>query len=156
MSRPGFLHAYEQWRERKLCLPEEYFGDVYDGFVWKSFCNGYLSSPYSYLLTLNVDWFQPFKHLEYSVGGIYMTIQNLPRALRYREENIILVGIVPGLKEPSLTINSYLAPLVKELKDFYLGISLLSTHNTPVTVQLALSCVSCDIPASRPQCSTWL
>lgn len=32
---------------------------------------------------LNIDWFQPFKYTNYSVGAIYMTILNLPRHLRF-------------------------------------------------------------------------
>ena len=38
--------------------------------------NDFLSAPYNYLLTLNVDWFSPFDHGCYSVGAIYLTIQN--------------------------------------------------------------------------------
>ncbi len=35
--------------------------------IWKSFeSSGYLDHPYSYLLSINVDWFQPFKHTTYS------------------------------------------------------------------------------------------
>lgn len=71
---------------------------------------------------MNIDWFQPYKHLNYSVGVIYLTIMNLPRSLRYKRENILLVGIIPGPHEPS--INSYLDPLVKELLYFWDGIHL--------------------------------
>ena len=55
------------------------YGDIYDGSVWKQFSKDYLTAPYSLMLSLNVDWFQPFKHLQFSVGGIYLVIQNLPR-----------------------------------------------------------------------------
>jgi len=78
-------------------------GDIYDGLIWKSFRDNYLSAPYSYLLTLNVDWFQPFKRTKYSVGAIYATIQNLPREKQFKEEFIILIGLLPGPKEPSLS-----------------------------------------------------
>ena len=66
------------------------------------------------ILCLNVDWFQPFKHTQYSVGTIYLTIQNLLRQERYKQENIILVGMTPGTKEPPLTIDSYLSPLIND------------------------------------------
>ena len=52
-----------------------------------------LSSPHCWLLTLNVDWFEPFECGGYSVGAIYLSIQNLPRDVRFRPENIILVGV---------------------------------------------------------------
>ena len=66
-------------------------------------------------LLVNVDWFNPFKRAHYSAGGIYLTVLNLPRRLRFKKENSILVGVIPSPKEPSLSINSYLAPLVQEL-----------------------------------------
>lgn len=63
------------------------------------------------------------------VGAIYMTINNLPRAERYRKENIILVGIIPGPKEPKKEqINNYLRHLVDELIELYNGIKM-KLHN---------------------------
>lgn len=56
---------------------------------------------------LNVDWFKPFKHTVYSVGVIYLVIQNLPRTVRFKPENIIIVGTIPGQNEPKLTISTY-------------------------------------------------
>ena len=43
---------------------------------------------------LNVDWFNPFKHGNYSMGAIYLSILNLPRQLRFREQQAILVGLI--------------------------------------------------------------
>ena len=113
----------------------------------------FLSSPYSLLLTLNVDWFQPFKHVQHSVGCIYLVIQNLPIKERYKEENVILVGIMPGPHEASLTIDSYLLPMIHELQAYYSnGLSVLSHFGHEITIRLALSCISCDIPATRKVC----
>ena len=151
--RPGFLRECEEWRERERTIPENILGDISDGLVWKSFKEHFLSSPFSYLLTINVDWFQPFKRTEYSVGGIYATIQNLPREKRYKEENAILIGIIPGPKEPSLSIDTYLKPLINELKSMYVnGISVSTPQGTQITVRVAVSCISCDIPATRKVC----
>ena len=153
VSRPGFLNMCEQWRMRESVIPTDYLGDVYDGDVWKHFRVNFLSVPYSYLLCLNVDWFQPFKHTQYSVGAIYVTIQNLPRRERYKPENIVLIGIIPGPKEPSLTIDSYLQPLVNELNEYYTeGFLALTPFNTRIRIRLALCCVACDIPATRKVC----
>ena len=151
--RPGFLSSCEKWRERESVIPSDILGDIYDGLIWKSFRSDFLAAPYSYLLTLNVDWFQPYKHIQYSVGSIYLTIQNLPREERYKEENIMLVGVIPGPKEPSLSIDSYLHPLINELTSYYSqGLSVQSCYGNTVTIRLALSCVSCDVPASRKVC----
>ena len=102
---------------------------------------------------MNVDWFEPFERGVYSVGVIYLTVQNLPREERYKPENIILVGIIPGPSEPKLSINSYLAPLVIELQEAWgKGFTLTTYNKSIVTVKLALTCVACDIPASRKVC----
>lgn len=91
-------------------MPEGFISDIYDGDMWKRFnsSDGYnfLSSPHCYLLILNVDWFEPFEHGVYSIGAIYLTIQNLPRNERYKPQNIIIVGVLPGPREPKKTINT--------------------------------------------------
>ena len=139
-------------------IPHGYLGDIYNGRVWHEFqtestLKHFLETPQFYLLTLNVDWFQPFTHPQYSVGAIHLTVQNLPRSERYKEENVILVGIIPGPSEPSLTASSYLAPLVQELQHAWnVGLHIKIASNSVVTIRLALSCVTCDIPASGKVC----
>ena len=82
-----------------------------------------------------------------------MCIQNLLRDVRYGFENIILVGIMAGPKEAKKTINSFLTPLVFELQEAWNHcFSAMSPQNIPVRIKLALSCVTCDIPASRKVC----
>ena len=90
--------------------------------MWKYFNTpsgqSFLSFLHCYLLTLNVDWFEPFERGVYSVGAIlYLTIQNLPHDIRYNAENILLVSIIPGPREPKKTINSYIMPLINELQE---------------------------------------
>lgn len=103
-------------------------------------------------MTLNVDWFQPFKRSTYSAGVIYLCIQNLPRTERYLAENIILIGVIPGPKEPEKKINSFLEPLVRELQLLWKGVTMKSIGDTIVHVRAALTCVACDIPAARKVC----
>ena len=59
-------------------------------------------------LMLNCNWFQPFHHTQYSIGVIYLVILNLPRTIRFKPENIIIVGIISGPSEP--TANLILGP----------------------------------------------
>ena len=80
----------------------------------------------------NIDWFQPYKHTNYSVGAIYITIMNLPRSVRLRRENVILVFCL-GPGEPKHDINPYIEPLVDELSDLWTGVTL---QLTGVTLQL--------------------
>ena len=150
LARRDLLNDCEHWRHRNP--PADTFSDVYDGNIWKEFSD-FVSVPFSLLLCLNVDWFQPFKHLTYSVGAVYLSILNLPRHKRNKMENIILVGIIPGPREPHLTLNSYLTPLVTELKELWIhGVKVQDSKGAQLTVRVALACVNCDIPASRKVC----
>ena len=100
---------------------------------------------------LNVDWFNPFKKGLYSAGAIYLSILNLPRLVHFKEENSILIGLIPGPKEPSLTINSYIAPLVNELEALRDGVWMEcpGMDSNRVKVIAKLICLSSDIPATR-------
>ena len=135
--------------------------DVYDGQIWNDFkiVDGkpFLSSEdtLGIGLMLNVDWFQPFKHTTYSDGAVYLTIMNLPRAVRFKRKNVILVGILPGPSEPRRDINSYMEPLVEELEDLWKGVRLCVNSRvilSQIIVRCALLCVACDLPARRKLC----
>ncbi|XP_056015784.1 uncharacterized protein LOC125660837 isoform X1 [Ostrea edulis] len=103
---------------------------------------------------LNLDWFQPFKHVKYSVGVLYAVILNLPRSERFRLKNVLLIGVIPDLKhEPS--VNSFITPLVNELKVAWSqGFQLASYKSLHVkkNFKVTLMCVGCDIPATRKLC----
>ena len=107
--------------------------------------------PYNLGLMLNVDWFQPYDHVQYSVGVIYLIILNLPRAERYKIENIIIVGCIPGPREPC-NMNSYLQPLVDDLLKLWKGITVRLPSSDEVVIRGALLGVSCDLPATRKIC----
>ena len=153
LLHPTFVDQCELWRTRKA-KPRE-FCDVYDEQIWKDFqsFNGkpFLSLPFNFALQLNVDWFQPFIHTQHSEGVIYMSIMNLPRSERYLQENTILVGVIPGPKEPSKTINSLLEPMVDDLIQLWEGV-VLNYKDSTVLVRVALLLSGCDIPAARKTC----
>lgn len=80
-------------------------------------------------------------------------IGNLPRSERFKLENFLVVGTIPGPREPKKHINSYLRPLVDELVDLWKGVYLKTTSMFGfVPGRCALLCVSCDLPASRKVC----
>ena len=60
------------WRNRNLV--DGVMTDIYDGATWKSFLNRdgneILASRYGIGLAINVDWFQLYTHVAYSVGVI--------------------------------------------------------------------------------------
>ena len=103
---------------------------------------------------LNVDWFNPYDETPYSAGVLYFVIQNLPRSERYRFENIILAGIIPGPREPKKHINTFLLPNVADLKKLYTGIIIPNPQSFCGTtlIRAAISCISCDLPATRKVC----
>ena len=155
LSRTGFIERCEHWRNRQGTVDE--LEDVYDGRVWNDFLNvqgrDFLSQPHSFGLMMNIDWFQPFKHTNYSVGAIYMVIMNLPRAERFKPENVIICGIIPGPKESKKHINSFLSKLVIELLDLWEGMYInVRNHPLPIRIRAALMCVASDIPATRKVC----
>jgi hypothetical protein len=154
LNRSDFTELCEHWRSREC---NSSLSDIYDGKIWKEFqyINGqpYLAAPYVYALMLNVDWFQPYKHTQASVGAMYLTIMNLPYAKRFKRENIILLGIIPGPSEPARDINQYLRPLVKELMQYFTGVpmKIYGKKDTHI-VRCLLIGVPCDMPAGRKAC----
>ena len=132
------------------------FNDIFDGQIWNDFMNPegvpFLSQPYNFALSLNVDWFQPYKNSVYATGAIYVAVLNLPRTERFKSENILLLGVIPGPKEPELTINTFLKPFVKELLELWNAVTMQTYDNRLVFVRAALICVACDIPAARKVC----
>ena len=98
---------------------------------------------------LNIDWFQPFKHRTYSVGVMYLVFMNLPRNIRFKWENVVLLGLIPRPSEPPLHINTYLNPLVVDRLALWRGVSFMMADNSKATIRCALLCVACDLPAGR-------
>ena len=76
----------------------------------------------------------------------------MPSNLRFHEDNIILVGILPGPHEPKLTINTFLQPMVDDLLEFWDGVTLNFPEKGNKCVRCALLCMSCDLPAGRKTC----
>ena len=144
----------ELWRKRDKSDELE---DSFDGKVWNDFMNPqgvpFLCQPYNFTLSINVDWFQPYEGSVYAAGALYIAILNLPRTECYKANNIHLLGIIPGPKEPELTINTFLRPFVSKLLDLWNGAVTMKTHdNRLVLVRAALLCVACDIPAAHKVC----
>ena len=102
---------------------------------------------------LNCDWFQPYHQTQYSVGVIYLVVLNLPRDLRFKPENVIVAGIIPGPKEPKQhQMNSYLRPLVKELNSLWTDGFEIKNGLQQYKIFAALSGTVCDIPATQKVC----
>ena len=158
LQKPGFPERCEEWRKRGINDSDQ-MTDIFDGQLWKDFQkhNGedFLNTHRNYGLMLNFDFFQPMKHRkDYSVGVLYLVVLNLPRAERFKWENVIVVGIIPSMGKEPKNLNSFLKPLVEELKALWKGVCLRSSLSTiPLLFKAALLCTSSDIPASRKLCA---
>src|SRR5947207_504402 len=97
---------------------------------------------------LNLDWFQPYDDTIYSIGVIYAAICNLSRDIRFKRENLLTLGILPGPSEVNL--HHYLAPIIDELKSLW-DRMIYRTYECQERRKIctALILVSCDIPAAR-------
>ena len=147
LSRPGFYSQCKHWHNnfKPDCCS---LSDVYNGKQWKELDKPFLESTNNLALMMNIDWFQPYKHRTYSLGVIYLAVMNLPRFIRFKRENIIIIGLIPGPSEPPLHINSFLTPLVSDLLSLWEGI----IFETNQLIRCALLCIGCDIPAGRKTC----
>jgi hypothetical protein len=81
---------------------------------------------------------------------VSMACLNLPPDIHYKPENLYLVAIIPGPREPALTkLNHYLRPLIDDLCDLWLpGIRFTKTALSPKgkTVRCAVAVCVCDLP----------
>ena len=157
LLRKEFILNCSLWK--KLKSSSNVIEDVYDGRIWKEFQvfknNHFLDKEYSFAFILNVDWFQPYTHTQVSIGVIYLTVLNLSRSIRYKRENVIIIGVLPGPKEPKTHINSFLKPLVEELKELWDGQTFSVSTSSGIkqeNVRGAILCVSCDLPAASKTC----
>ncbi|EUC56296.1 transposase family Tnp2 protein, partial [Rhizoctonia solani AG-3 Rhs1AP] len=159
----------EEW-EAELDMDEP-IGDITEGSDWRSRPAGqernidegtgnvkdqspmnpsirFSSLPFGTSFTLSTDWFQPTREGNYSVGACYISLNNLPRHLRFLRENICLVLIMPGPKEPSdYALDQMLAPLIQELLQLKQGVEMSVRHgeDAPIyqdeVVHAELSCI---------------
>ena len=147
VSRPNLIQQCDEWR--KLCtnIPHGYLTDVFDGRLWHEWGKqsniSFLDVPGNLLFMLNIDWFQPFEHTQYS------------GAIRFKPENVIIVSTIPGPKEPDYNhLNPYLKPMVDDLLLLWEGVTFETPHSmlSSKLIRAALCYISSDLPATRKVC----
>jgi ssDNA-binding Zn-finger/Zn-ribbon topoisomerase 1 len=158
--RPGFEDSLRHWTNRSPS--DGLLSDIYDGQIWQTLKDDDDSNFFrsdvadSHIgIMLNLDWFQPYETTTHSTGVIYAAICNLPREIRFKRENMLTLGILPGPREVKThKINHYLAPVVDDLMSLWNGVTLPNTFEcqTGKKIRAALILVSCDVPAARKIC----
>jgi hypothetical protein len=100
---------------------------------------------------LNIDWFQPYENRKNSIGIIYLANMNLPREIRHKRENVIVLSIIPDFDHEPSCITTYLEPIVQQLKELWKPGVHMNTYEHPdgVIIKAALVCTSADVPATR-------
>ncbi|XP_039115825.1 uncharacterized protein LOC120251353 [Dioscorea cayenensis subsp. rotundata] len=98
-----------------------------DAEAWKSFDARYpdfASDPRNVRLGLSSDGFNPFKLLStsYSTWPVVLIPYNLPPWIGMKQPSFFLSMIISGDKGPGNDIDIYLQPLIKELKQLWVGI----------------------------------
>ena len=61
---------------------------------------------------LNVGLIRVFFHNTHRLGIIDAVILNLPRSERYKEEDVMVLRVIPGPSEPKLYLDTYLKHIV--------------------------------------------
>lgn len=78
---------------------------------------GYFSDPRHVVLSLSSDGAQIRQNSKGDGWFLVMINYNLDPAIRYREANMLVVGIIPGPKCPSRTLLSFFEPLTRESEE---------------------------------------
>ena len=162
-KRPGFEELLRHWTRRSVI--DNVLSDIYDGQIWQNLKESNEQGSNNFFrpdkadthlgLMINLDWFQPYEGTIYSTGVIYAIICNLPQDVRFKPENMLILGILPGPNEVKLhRVNHYLSPIITELESLWKGVNLNRTNECPngKDIRAALIIASCDIPGARKLC----
>ena len=119
-------------------------GHVYDGKLRSDLqcieSRPFLSTLNNLGLSLNVDWFNPFEETHTPMELFMLLFLSQPRSECFKEENVLLVGMIPGPKEPKQNINDFLAPFFHDLQVLYEGISFENPSTALGCSTLSSSC----------------
>ncbi len=164
LSCPGMEKIMDEMLERAQGAAREVMSDLWDAPVFRELRmpdgSRFVDAPPNegrYIFGLAIDGFNPYQNKEakqdVSVTAIYMYCLSLPPHLRYRPENMCLVGVIPGPNKPHLTqLNHFLQILVDDLMTFYTtGVfySRTAEYSHGRLVRCALVPLVCDLPAAR-------
>lgn len=163
LGRPGLLKTLDIAWDQTCGPPHDPSTDFWGGSFVRELKGPDGNSPITtfpdgesrLLFSLAVDWFNPFHNKiagkNVSSGVLFISCLNLPMDVRHKQENIYLVGIMPGYKQAS-QINAILKALVDDLLPYwhegvyFFGIPGIKNARL---IRCALVQLICDLPAAR-------
>lgn len=165
LSRPGFEKAVDDaWNPVTSPFASPVVDDFWsaasvretswpDGFPGKAPVG---TPPMHLYFACFVDGFNPWGNKQAgkkaSLTGIQLVCLNIPKTERYKRENILLAGVIPGPKEPNYDqIHQHMTPLIEEFEALWNGVFLTSTPLYPEGrgMYAAIAFFVCDLPACR-------
>ncbi|KAF7373974.1 hypothetical protein MSAN_00610100 [Mycena sanguinolenta] len=131
--------SFQQEQARQNMPVPETMRDIQDSPAWRSLGN-YLLTRYHLVFAFYVDWFNPFTMKiagqVLSFGVIILYCLNLPIEVRFRLENIFIVGIIPG--DPDIwTTTHILISFAEMMNKFASPGEKLQTFRNPLGVLVA-------------------
>lgn len=109
--------------------------------------HNFFSLPTDIALGLSSDGFGPFKSRKKSCWPLIAFNYNLKPHVRFRLENLLCLGVIPGPHAPK-DIGTFLSPLIDELEDLARGVPAYdSRSNHPFALHAYLIACFGDMPA---------
>ncbi|CAK5266228.1 unnamed protein product, partial [Mycena citricolor] len=159
-ERPGMVEAVQEWKTKSHS--DEKLESIQDGEIWKT-QEAADGSRFFYDegidelrigVSFGIDWFgRKSSHYgpSHSSGVLSFCVQNLSPELRYRPENLIVVGMPPGPTEPtSPQLQNYSKIIVNNLIKLFEDGILIDIPGRPKRryhVRVALISIIADHPA---------
>ncbi|CUA76247.1 RNA-directed RNA polymerase L [Rhizoctonia solani] len=133
--------------------------DIFDGAHYRRLCRSrvvvggetlphdFFSLPTDIALGLSSDGFGPFKSRKQSCWPLLAFNYNLKPEIRFRLENLLCLGVIPGPKAPK-DIGTFLGPFIDELEDLARGVPAFdSRYNRTFALRAHLIACFGDMPA---------
>lgn len=110
-----------------------------------------------YIFSLAVDWFTPHQSgpasKGWSIGVVFLVCMNLPKHLRFKVENVCLVGVLPGpFKTKPHQLHHILGLVVEDFLQLWnTGVWYTRTAKYPLgrLIRAAIGPVVCDMEGAR-------
>ena len=120
--------------------------DCWDGTLFREHVNSF-QEPRHLVFGFFTDGVQVVRQKTHDIWPLLLIQLNLPPKVRYKKRNLILLGIIPGPKQPS-DFESFFQPMLDEFKRLEQGVQAWDGHwNEWFTLTASLLQIAGDQPA---------